>query len=93
LRPAYSAWLFARTVWCAAPEIEAQVADYRADIIGVDGRIVRAIDLICPGDDVAKEHARSLVDSNDVELWYGSRMVAKFKAHAVKAPCKLRDRF
>ena len=56
-----------------------QVADYRADIVDVDGRIVRAIDLMGPGDEVAKEHARSLVDGHDVELWYGSRMVAKFK--------------
>jgi hypothetical protein len=80
------------TVCCAAPGIEAQVADYRADIIDVDGRVVRAIDLVCPADEVAKEHARSLVDGHDVELWYGSRMVAKFRAKAVKAPCQLRDR-
>lgn len=60
-------------------EVEAQVADYRADIVDADGGMLRVIDLVCPGDEVAKEHARSLVDGHDVELWHGSRMVAKFK--------------
>jgi hypothetical protein len=60
-------------------EIEAQMATYRADLINVDGSIFRAIDLGCPSDDVAKEHAQSLVEGHDVELWQGSRLVAKFK--------------
>ena len=52
---------------------------YRADIINVDGSIINAIDLVCPSDDVAKEHAQSLVDGHDVALWRGSRLVAKFR--------------
>ena len=69
----------------AARGIEAPLPDYRADIIDVDGRVVRAIDLVCPSDGVAKEHARSLLDAQDVELWSGSRMVAKFKHKLVKS--------
>jgi hypothetical protein len=60
-------------------EIEAQMAAYRADLINVDGTIFRVIDLVCPDDDIAKEHAQRLVDGHDVELWYGSRLLAKFK--------------
>jgi hypothetical protein len=70
---------FPRSVWYTSPEIEAHLADYQAKIIDVDGRIVRAIALVCPGDEIAKEHARSLIDDHDVELWHGHRMVAKFK--------------
>ena len=46
------------------------MAAYRADIL-LDGRVVKVIDLVCPDDEVAKEHARSLVDGHDVELWRG----------------------
>jgi ABC-type uncharacterized transport system substrate-binding protein len=38
------------------------VAEYRADILDVDGRTIRAMELVCPDDEVAKEQARSLVD-------------------------------
>ena len=54
------------------------MAAYRADIL-LDGRVVKVIDLVCPNDEVAKEHARSLVDGHDVELWRGSRIIAKFQ--------------
>jgi hypothetical protein len=69
----------------AAPgKIEAHLADYRADIVDVDGRVVRAIDLVCPNDEIAKEHARSLVDGHDVELWRGARHIEKFKHKPLK---------
>jgi hypothetical protein len=55
------------------------MAAHRADLINVDGTILKAIDLVCPDDDIAKEHAQSLVDGHDIELWHGSRLVAKFK--------------
>jgi hypothetical protein len=42
--------------------------------------------LACPDDEVAKEHARSLVDGHDVELWRGARQIAKFKHKPSKAP-------
>ena len=55
------------------------MAEYRAFIIGVDGRFVRAIELVCPDDDSAKEHARQLVDDHDVELWQGDRKITTFR--------------
>ena len=55
------------------------MAEYRAYIIGADGSFVRAIELVCPDDDSAKDYAKQLVDGHDVELWQGDRQVAKFK--------------
>jgi hypothetical protein len=54
------------------------MAEYRAYIIGVDGHFVRAVELICPDDDTAKECAKQLVDGLDIELWQGDRRIAKF---------------
>ena len=42
------------------------MAEYRAFIIGIDGRFLRAIELACPDDDSAKEYARQLADGHDV---------------------------
>jgi hypothetical protein len=55
------------------------MAEYRAYLIGENGRIQKAIDLICPNDEVAKEEARQLVDGHDVELWQLGRKVESFK--------------
>jgi hypothetical protein len=57
----------------------ARMPGYRAYIIGVDGGFLRAVELVCPDDEVAKEYAKRLVDGHDVELWQGDRQVAKFK--------------
>ena len=54
------------------------MAEYRAYIIGADGHFIRAVELLCPDDDTAKEYAKNLVDGHDVELWQGKRPVAKF---------------
>ena len=56
-----------------------QMAGYRAYIIGTDGHFLRAIELICPDDDSAKEYAKNLVDGHDVELWQQDRRIATFK--------------
>ena len=56
------------------------MAGYRAYIIGIDGRFIRAIELVCPDDEIAKEYARHLVDGHDVELWAGDRRVETFKS-------------
>jgi len=55
------------------------MAEYRAFIIGIDGRFLRAIELVCPDDDSAKEHARQLVVGHDVELWQGDRKITAFR--------------
>jgi hypothetical protein len=54
------------------------MAEYRAYVIGIDGRFLRAIELACPDDDLAKEYARQLVDGHDVELWQGDRKITTF---------------
>ena len=54
------------------------MAEYRAYIIGVDGHFVRAVELICPDDDTAKEYAKQLADGLEIELWQGDRRIAKF---------------
>jgi hypothetical protein len=54
------------------------MAEYRAYIVGEEGRIVRAVELLCPDDESAKEYAKNLVDGHDVELWQGERKIAKF---------------
>ena len=51
------------------------MADYRADIVDADGRVVRTVELVCPDDDIAKEHAKSL--GHNVELWRDARQIAK----------------
>ena len=53
--------------------------DYRAYIVGTEGRFVRAIELLCPDDDTAREYAKNLVHGHDVELWQGKRRVARFQ--------------
>jgi hypothetical protein len=56
------------------------MAEYRAFIIGIDGRFLRAIELVCPDDNSATEYARQLVDGHDVELWQGDRKITTFKS-------------
>ncbi|GAC1344471.1 MAG: hypothetical protein NVSMB20_20160 [Bradyrhizobium sp.] len=53
--------------------------EYRAYIVGIDGRFVRAVELLCPDDDSAKEYAQNLVDGHDVELWQGKCQIARFQ--------------
>jgi hypothetical protein len=58
--------------------VRGAMAEYRAYIVGEEGRIVRAVELLCPDDESAKEYAKNLVDGHDVELWQGKRKIAKF---------------
>ena len=55
------------------------MAEYRAYIIGTDGRFLRAIELICPDDETAKQYAKQLVDGHDIELWQGDHKIETFK--------------
>jgi hypothetical protein len=56
----------------------AQMPDYRAYIIGLDGRIQKAVELDCWDDEAAIERAQQLVDGHDVELWQNERKIATF---------------
>lgn len=52
--------------------------EYRASLIGEDGRVLRSVQLVCPDDETAKEYARQLVDGLAIELWQGDRQVGTF---------------
>ena len=54
--------------------------EYRAYIIGQDGRVESRVDLVCSDDDAARQRAKQLVDGRDVELWQGARRIELFKA-------------
>jgi hypothetical protein len=55
------------------------MAEYRAYIMTDDDHNISAINLECPDDNAAKEHAKQLVDGHNVELWQLGRKVATFK--------------
>jgi len=55
---------------------------YRACILDQYGHIGCTVKLDCPDDDVAKQTAAVLLNSNHIELWQGLRKVADLKAHA-----------
>jgi hypothetical protein len=62
------------------------VAQYRAYQIGPDGRIKSGVDLDCADDAEAIEAAGQLVGECAVELWQGTRMVARLEVPPTRAP-------
>ena len=54
--------------------------EYRAYVIGLDGRIELRVDLFCSDDEEARERARQLVNGRDVELWKGVDRIETVKA-------------
>jgi hypothetical protein len=55
------------------------LTEYRAYIVGLDGRFMGFEPLICADDAEATEKARRLVDGHDVELWSGERFVTRLR--------------
>jgi hypothetical protein len=53
--------------------------EYRAYVTGSDGHILKANGFVAENDDAAFEYARRFVDSHDIELWSGARLVGKLK--------------
>ena len=53
--------------------------EYRAYIVGSDGRFSDFRVIECVDDDEAMELARQLVDGHDIELWQRARKIATFK--------------
>jgi hypothetical protein len=49
---------------------------YRVYVLDEHGHLTGGFDLDCTEDDVAREHARTLADGHEAELW---RLVAQFK--------------
>jgi hypothetical protein len=59
---------------------QVSVTQYHAYQIGPDGRIQSGVDLNCADDEAAIEAAKAFVGENGVELWQGTRMVARLEA-------------
>jgi len=55
------------------------MAEYRAYTVGIDGHLLRAVELVCPDDEAAKQSAQQLMDGHDVELWQGDRKIDLFR--------------
>jgi hypothetical protein len=53
--------------------------DYRAYLIGEDGRFFQAVDLDVANDTAAIEAAKQLVNGHNVELWLRDRKIAKLE--------------
>ena len=51
--------------------------EYRAYVVGRDGNYLRSHALVAADDESAIEHARKFIDVDDVELWSGTRFVAR----------------
>jgi hypothetical protein len=63
---------------------KAGMADYRAYTVGLDGHFVGHQPLVCADDAEATDKARRLVDGLDIELWCGTRLVARLEASKSK---------
>lgn len=57
--------------------MKAQANEYRAFIVGDDGRITASRAFTCANDDDAIVWTKQLMDGNDMELWSGERFVIK----------------
>ena len=53
--------------------------EYRAFTVGPDGHFVGSEALICADDAEAIEKAKRFVDGHDIELWSGTRFVARLR--------------
>ena len=53
--------------------------EYKAFMLGPDGKIVSRIDLICD-ESTAREQAQQLADDCAVELWKGTQKIAEYPA-------------
>ena len=56
---------------------KAEMAEYRAYTIGIDGHIVGFEALVCADDVEAINGAKRLVDGHDIELWNGARFIIR----------------
>ena len=68
------------------------VTQYRAYHVGKDDRYKAGFNLNCADDQEAIAVAKRLADRNDVELWQGSRKVARLQDRMMgfRAPPQLR---
>jgi hypothetical protein len=62
------------------------MAEYRAYMMGEDGRIRSYRAFVCDGDADALVWAKQLLDGNDIELWSGDRFVIRVNHAGVRPP-------
>lgn len=55
-----------------------EMEEYRAYIIGPDGRIISRIDIRCSDEDEARRIATTAVDGHAIELWQAGRFIERF---------------
>jgi hypothetical protein len=67
------------------------MVEYRIYSVGSDGHFMNSECLECPSDEDAIKQAGQSIDTHDVELWSGARVVAKLAA-TVPARAVLRFR-
>ena len=53
------------------------VPEYRAYLVGLDGRFVGFEPIVSTDDSEATEKAQRLTNGHDVELWSGERMIVR----------------
>jgi hypothetical protein len=53
------------------------MAEYRGYVVGRDGHDLRSRALVAADEESAIEGARKFIDVDDVELWSGTRFVAR----------------
>ena len=57
------------------------MVEYRIYSVGSDGHFMKSECLDCPSDEDAIKQAGQSIDTCDVELWSGARVVAKLNRH------------
>jgi hypothetical protein len=62
-------------------ERASQMVEYRIYSIGSDGHFMKSECLECPSDEEAIKLAGQSIDTCDVELWSGARVVARLNCH------------
>jgi hypothetical protein len=55
------------------------VTEYRAYIVGGDGKFINFISLVCDDDSAAIAQAQTLLGGLDIELWSGPRLVIRLQ--------------
>jgi hypothetical protein len=54
--------------------------EYKAYLLGHDGRVQSRVDLVCENEGAARERAKQLAQDCNVELWQGDRKIAEYPA-------------
>jgi hypothetical protein len=53
------------------------MAEYRAYVVGRDGHYLRSHAFVAADEELAIEHAKKFIDVHNVELWSGTRFIAR----------------